>query len=100
MLGIDCYCRNSGKENEKYYLTGKNPSDTIHNYNEIEGTDRHEQQRHTAWIEDMLELRSFFDHVGVYNDVYPGSNVYNLSADSGITAFEKVDVEEALNHAI
>jgi len=103
LLGVDCYCKNSGQAKEEYYLNGKNPSSTIHKYKEVAissagggGNINHEQERHSAWIDDMAVLRKYFDEIGAYQDSYPGSNIFNLSADSGITAWEKVNVDEML----
>ena len=55
------------------------------------------EHRHKQWIEQMQATRDYFDIMGLYPGPWPASGIYNCSSISQIKAFEKIDIERALN---
>jgi hypothetical protein len=53
-----------------------------------------QDNRHPEWCKQMIEIRQFFVGKNLYNECWPDSGIYNLSAISTIEAFQKVPIQE------
>jgi hypothetical protein len=95
LLGVDGYKLKSSKVGGTYYYDGKGKGNECRKEKNV-GDGRITQDRHAWWITNMKELRGWFDNRKVYQEEWPGSNVYNLSEHSEIKAWKKVKPEEVL----
>ena len=94
LCGVDAY-KKQGPEGGVYYHDGRGKG-IEQRKQHVEPDGLVMQDRHDFWVKQMVELRGWFDKHGVYQDPWPGSNVYNCSEHSKVEAWEKVGIRKVI----